>query len=102
MLDPKTGVNAFWLASFYGRGKCVSILANAGSDLMVKHKKSNANALHIAIIKGHFDLVRQLIMSNYPPDEVMNSGQTALTLISRYPKQVEIARLIVKRTADIN
>ena len=56
--DRKTGVNAFWLAAFYGRGNCLRILAEAGSDIMVKHKISGANAVHIAILRGHFNIVK--------------------------------------------
>ena len=53
---------------------------------MVKHKVSHANALHIAILKGHFDLVKQLVLSDFPLTEKMIDGHTALTLIARYPK----------------
>lgn len=102
IIDANTGVNAFWLSADYGRGKCLSILGKAGCNILMKHKKSNANALHIAIIKEHFDVVRQLVKSNYPLDEVMNGGMTALILMAQHPKQVEIARLIVKRGVDIN
>ena len=102
IVDQETGVNAFWLAAYYGRGKCLSILGSSGSDMMHQHKITNANALHIAIIKGHFDVVRQLILSNYPVNEVMNGGMTPLILIAKYPKQVNLARLIIKSGADVN
>ena len=102
LIDNKTGCNAFWLAAYYGRGRCLSILGAAGSDIMMKHKVTNANALHIALIRGHFAIVKQLVLSNYPVNEVMNDGQTALILIAKHPKQVEIARLIIKRNVDLN
>jgi ankyrin repeat protein len=41
-IDPinKNGVNAFWLAASFGHGKIMSLLAEAGSDIFVVHKKT--------------------------------------------------------------
>ena len=58
IVDRKTGCNAFWLAAYYGRGRCLSILGAAGSDIIMKHKITSANALHIALIRGHFEIVK--------------------------------------------
>ena len=38
--DEKSGINAFWLAAFYGRGECLSLLANAGANIFCKHKET--------------------------------------------------------------
>lgn len=44
-----SGVNAFWIAAFYGRAKCMNLLANAKINILVKTKLANENALHIAL-----------------------------------------------------
>ena len=48
-IDKETGTNAFWIAAYYGRGECVSFLANAGANILIKHNESQSNALHVAI-----------------------------------------------------
>ena len=48
-VEENSGTNAFWLAAFYGRGLCMSLLAQAEIDILNKSKKTNMNALHIAI-----------------------------------------------------
>ena len=46
--QPETGVNAFWIASFYGHGAVMKVLAERGIDIFNKNKNTGANALHIA------------------------------------------------------
>ena len=48
VVEKNTGVNAFWLATFYGHGEIMSLLAEAGIDIMIKHNKTLNNALHVA------------------------------------------------------
>ena len=48
-----TGCNAFWIASYFGRDKCMNLLAAAGIDTMNCSSGTKANALHIAVQKGH-------------------------------------------------
>jgi ankyrin repeat protein len=38
--DEETGVNAFWMAAFYGRGEAASLLATKGIDILSKHKET--------------------------------------------------------------
>lgn len=38
--DNESGVNAFWLAAYFGRGKCLSLLAEKQSNILVKHSLS--------------------------------------------------------------
>jgi len=49
IVDEETGVNAFWLASLYGRGEACSILATKGIQILNTHKETLSNALHTAI-----------------------------------------------------
>ena len=48
-IEEKSGTNAFWIAAYYGRGQCISLLANANIDILNKSRSTNSNALHIAI-----------------------------------------------------
>ena len=48
MKDPKSGVNAIWLACFYGNGEIMSLLAEAGADLFATNKKK-INIMHLAV-----------------------------------------------------
>lgn len=50
-LDPHTGVNSFWIASAYGAGESMKVLAEAGIDIYNSNEEG-LNALHIAIIFG--------------------------------------------------
>ena len=40
MAEEKTGTNAFWLSAFYGQADSLRILANAGANIFLKHKKT--------------------------------------------------------------
>lgn len=35
--DPDTGINSFWLASYFGHGDIMQILAESGIDILNKH-----------------------------------------------------------------
>ena len=39
-IDKNTGTNAFWLAAYFGKGLSVFTLGNAGSNIMIKNKKT--------------------------------------------------------------
>ena len=60
------GVNAFWFAAFFGRGKCLKLLAEAGINVLSKHKDTGANALHVAIERKHHKVVDMLVDSGFP------------------------------------
>jgi len=47
-IEEQDGVNAFWLASYFGRGQCCAILANAGINILNQNIDHGQNALHIA------------------------------------------------------
>ena len=49
MVDPEHGCNAFWYACFYGKTQSMRILAKAGINVLSKDKKTDTNALHVAI-----------------------------------------------------
>ena len=36
--EKESGCNAFWIASFYGRGNAMGLLANSGINILCKHK----------------------------------------------------------------
>ena len=49
-IDPKTGVNAFWLACLFGNGSIMKKLAEKGCNIMSTNKQE-INVLHLAIYK---------------------------------------------------
>jgi hypothetical protein len=48
VVEPETGVNAFWIAAFYGHGQVMGILAEKGIDIFNVNKTTGSNVLHIA------------------------------------------------------
>jgi ankyrin repeat protein len=50
-IDPKTGINSFWLACFFGHGSFMKKLAEKGSNIMITNRE-NINVLHLAIYKN--------------------------------------------------
>ena len=77
MIDPKTGVNSFWLACMYGHGSIMKKLAEKGSDIFISNKEK-VNVLHLAIYKDNLSIFKMLLMSNYPLDTVTNNGYNAI------------------------
>jgi ankyrin repeat protein len=100
-LDGDTGVNAFWFAAFYGRGEACAILAELGIDILVQHKETRSNALHVAIMRKHYKLAIMLIQSKFPLNEVKKGGITALHLACLDHDAIGVANYLVKKGADI-
>ena len=73
-------MNAFWFAAFFGRGKCLNLLAEAGINILTKHKDTRANALHVAVERKHHRVVDMLVNSGFPLDLKMQGGLTALII----------------------
>ena len=42
------------------------------------------------------------MQSQYPPDEKMNGGLTALMLITRYPKEYHCGLFLIQKGANVN
>ena len=61
----------------------MSALANAGINILSRHKYSKSNALHLAVERELIDCVRLLVDSDYPLDEKMQLGLTPLILATR-------------------
>lgn len=80
MKNPHNGCNAFWFACYYGRGECISLLAEAGIDILNVHRPSLANALHIAAKMKHEGVIQMLSESDFPLDDNMVGGITALMI----------------------
>jgi ankyrin repeat protein len=75
--DPE-GLNAFWIACICGNGAVMKLLADRGIDVLCKDKFGN-NALHIAAKYGKLHkIVKFLIESKFPLEEVNQDGDTAL------------------------
>ena len=79
-VEETSGINSFWLAAFYGRGTCMSMLAESHIDIFNKSRKTKMNALHVALQRKHYKVAKMLIKSGFPLDELMEGGITALIL----------------------
>ena len=93
--NPHNGCNAFWFASYYGRGECLTILAEAGIDIFNVHRPSKANALHIAAKMKHTGVVEMLSESNFPLDNNMIGGITALMILADDPKMINASYSLI-------
>ena len=80
IIDEREGVNAFWLAAYYGHGDVMSLLAKKGIDVLNRHKVTESNALHIATEKEHSNVVKLLIDSGFPINQTKQGGFTALII----------------------
>ena len=100
--DQETGVNAFWLAAYYGHGKMMTKLAQKGVDVTNKHKQTQSNALHTAVEKNFPEIVQQLIDSHFPLDEKKKGGLTALITSCNDQEKFLITKLLVRAGSDIN
>ena len=78
--EPETGVNAFWMAAFYGHGNVMKVLAEAGIDIFNKNLLTGSNVLHIAVQKNFLNVVDMLIKSKFFLDMPRNDGYTALCI----------------------
>ena len=103
-VEQTTGANAFWFAAFFGRGRCLKLLAEAGANILSKHRDSGANALHVAVERKHLKVVEMLIESGYPLYCTMRGGLTALILSSRSTDDisVRICRKLIEGGVDVN
>ena len=104
IVDKESGVNAFWYAAYFGRGLCLSLLAERKSNILVRHKLSKQNALHAAITNKHYSIASQLIKSNFPLNERTNEGLTPMLIIA-YDDSKEgfkIAKELISYGADID
>ena len=70
-IEEKSGTNAFWIAAYYGRGQCISLLANANIDILNQSRSTSSNALHVAIQRKHYEIAKLLIKSGFPVNELM-------------------------------
>ena len=98
------GCNAFFIACYYGRGKCMLLLANSGIDIMCSHKYTGSNGLHAAVEQGNYSLAKQLVKSKYPLNEVKEGGLTALMIIVRDSGRaaIEAGHQMIIAGADLN
>ena len=78
-IDKYTGVNAFWLAGYYGRGIIMRELANAGMDIYNSNKQ-HINVFHLAIYKNREDIVQMLLKSNFSLELLTLKGYTVFHL----------------------
>ena len=82
-IEQKTSVNSFWIASYYGHGEAMSVLAKHGIDVLNRNTVTKSNALHVAVERQFPSIVKLLVESNFPLNETKH-GFTALALSTIY------------------
>ena len=93
----KNGVNAFWIAAWYGRVETMRKLLSMRVDPLATNQ-NGSNALHIAVKLGHFDAVRELIrLKNFPVDSMKKNGVTSMG-ISAYRGNVQMMEMLAERS----
>ena len=92
--EHKTGLNAFWIACFFGHGHFMKVLAENGIDVLVANHQG-INSLHLACLLGFKEIVKMLIYSDFPLDKRCDLGMTALH-IAAYNDNLEIVKIIIE------
>ena len=92
-VENEHGVNAFWVAAFYGHGTIMTILAKRSINTLSKNFK-HVNALHLAVTQDHLHIVKHLLNSDFPLDLQTKDGMTAL-MLAAYHGQKDIVDLIM-------
>lgn len=93
----KNGVNAFWIAAWFGRVETMRKLLSLRVDPLAINQ-NGSNALHIVVKLGHFDAVRELIrLRNYPVDAMKKNGVTAMG-IAAFRGNVQMMELLSERS----
>ena len=85
----------------------MQLLAEAGIDVLNRHKQTHSNALHVAVERNHTHIVRMLTTSGYPLNDAKIDRLTPLILSCQYEFKDElrdesIAKMLVDAGADIN
>ena len=103
------GVNAFWVAAFYGHVdvrfsiiilQILRYLMQKGID-MLSRNQNGSNALHIAVKKENQKVVQALLDIKYPLDYTKKNGVTAVG-IAAYRGNMKILDMLYRAGADIN
>lgn len=59
-------MNSFWLASYYGHGQVMKLLAEKGIDIFNTYYKNGNTVLHTAILKNYLNITKMLLNSRFP------------------------------------
>src|SRR5437773_1729198 len=86
----ETGVNSFWLASYYGHGNVMKLFAEKDINIFSIHSVTGNNALHTAVIKDYPNIIKMLVKSKYPLDLLNNEGLSALAMASMFENKLHL------------
>ena len=82
----------------YGHGNVMKTLSELAIDIFVKNEQL-VNALHLAITKDHFPIVKMLLESDFPLDEETDNGMTAFQLAA-YHGRLDIIKYMIQYLKD--
>ena len=105
-----SGVNAFWIAAYFGHSECLKLLSKAGIFLFSKQLKTNCNPLHAAILRKHYSVADQIILlqKTYSDksifNETMKGNYTPLILLSKDSTQEAnyVSKILLNLGVDVN
>ena len=93
----KNGVNAFWIAAWFGRIETIRKLMSMKVDSLAANQ-NGSNSLHITVKLGHFEVVRELIrLKNYPVDAMKKNGVTAMG-IAAFRGNIKMMELLAEKS----
>lgn len=74
----QSGVNALWIATWFGRLRIIRQLLALNID-PTSCNTNGSNALHIAVKMGHTEIVHELMnIEGFPVDQPKHNGVTAI------------------------
>jgi len=82
----KFGVNAFWIAAFYGHVSTMQVLRHSEVD-MYACNQNGSNALHMAVKRDNPHVVAALINMNFDLNLAKKNGVTALGIAALADQQ---------------
>ncbi len=92
----KNGVNAFWIAAWFGRVETMRKLLSMHVDAHATNQ-NGSNALHIAVKLGHVEVVKEIIrLKNFPVDATKKNGVTAAG-IAAFRGNIDMLQILSER-----
>ena len=100
-MKDRNGVNAFWLAAWFGHIDIMRLLGAAQVDVLAANQ-NGSNALHVSVKNGRIAVVEELLkLRDFPRDAQKHNGVTALG-IAAHKGLLEMLDLLLAHGANLN
>ena len=94
----KYGVNAFWIASFYGHIETMRVLVQHKVDIYARNQ-NGSNALHMAVKRDNVEVIKELLRLNYDLQIPKHNGVTVLG-IAALSNKLNLFSMLIDAGAD--